>query len=66
MVVDSIPRSLPLCPFGLIQKDQKIKTQKSFPPQGRTPARFCVGHRAGHNKAFANPSVFTFCCGFGF
>ena len=32
-----------LCPFGLIQKDQKIKTQKSFHAQTRTPARFCVG-----------------------
>jgi hypothetical protein len=46
MVVASIPRSLLLCSFSLMKKNEKIKTQKSFHAQTRTLARFCVGHRA--------------------
>jgi len=29
--------------FVLIQKNQKIKTEKTFSPQGQLPARFSVG-----------------------
>jgi hypothetical protein len=38
----SLPRGLVL--FVLTQKNQKVKTEKAFYPQGQLPARFSVWH----------------------
>ena len=35
MVIGGIPRSLLLCSFSLMKKNEKIKTQKSFHARGR-------------------------------